>query len=391
MSTESFTGRAGGVSPPWSGSGEALNPDTASVRSSLGGSSVWLFSAPVDLAVFLGSALFSLFALWIGYWLGILNSDTPDWAWVPAVLLVDVAHVWATAFRVYLDPSEFQRRPLLYTLVPVAGLIIGVALYSQGALVFWRVLAYLAVFHFVRQQYGWVALYRARAGERDRLGRWIDMAAIYLATIYPLIYWHANLPRRFSWFRENDWQVPAGSFLAEYLPIVEQVVRPLYWTALTLYAAHSLYRTVILRRPTPGKDIVVGTTALCWYIGIVWFNSDYAFTVTNVIIHGVPYMALVYWYWRQRLERVPGPRWWQVRSLVPFLATLWLIAYVEEIFWDRGVWHDRSSLFGASWDAGQWLTIVVPLLALPQLTHYILDGFIWRRRTNPEMGALVGR
>ena len=36
------------------------------------------------------------------------------------------------------------------------------------------------------------------------------------------------------------------------------------------------------------------TTALCWGLGIVVFNSDYAFTVTNVIIHGVPYMALVY-------------------------------------------------------------------------------------------------
>ena len=39
------------------------------------------------------------------------------------------------------------------------------ALYSRGELVFWRALAYLAVFHFVRQQYGWMALYRARMGE----------------------------------------------------------------------------------------------------------------------------------------------------------------------------------------------------------------------------------
>ena len=47
-----------------------------------------------------------------------------------------------------------------------------------------------------------------------------------------------------------------------------------------------------------GKDIVVATTAICWYIGIVVFNSDYAFTVTNVIIHGVPYFALIYFYAR---------------------------------------------------------------------------------------------
>ena len=51
-----------------------------------------------------------------------------------------------------------------------------------------------------------------------------------------------------------------------------------------------------------GKDIVVATTAICWYVGIVVFNSDYAFTVTNVIIHGVPYFALIYVYARFRRE-----------------------------------------------------------------------------------------
>ena len=35
----------------------------------------------------------------------------------------------------------------------VAGLVVGIALYDAGADVFWRCLAYLAVFHFVRQQY----------------------------------------------------------------------------------------------------------------------------------------------------------------------------------------------------------------------------------------------
>ena len=38
------------------------------------------------------------------------------------------------------------------------------------------------------------------------------------------------------------------------------------------------------------------TTALCWHVGIITFNSDYAFTVTNVVIHGIPYLVLVYWY-----------------------------------------------------------------------------------------------
>jgi hypothetical protein len=339
----------------------------------------WLFSAPVDLGVFLGSALVAMLALAYGAHSGLLYGSTPDWAWVPAVLLIDVAHVWATGFRVYLDTDEWHRRPWLYSLVPVGGLIIGIALYSEGEVVFWRSLAYLAVFHFVRQQYGWVALYRARVGEHGRLGRWIDTTAIYLATIYPLIYWHCHLPRRFWWFLKGDFTA---------LPtILEQIVEPIYWTALGAYAARSLYRAVVLRRFNPGKDIVLVTTAVCWYVGIVVLNSDYAFTVTNVIIHGVPYLALVYWY-RHTHRLASHSSRSLIRDLVLFLTILWLIAYVEELVWDRGVWHERGWLFGTAWDIGTFKVVLVPLLAVPQLTHYILDGFIWRRRNNPSFSLV---
>jgi len=344
--------------------------------------SLWLFSAPVDLGVFLGSAALALFALVIGARLGVLNARAPEWTWVPAVLLIDVAHVWSTGFRVYFDPRELKRRPWLYTLVPVLGFVIGVALYSEGELVFWRVLAYLAVFHFIRQQYGWVMLYRARVGERDQAGRWLDTAAIYLATIYPLIYWHAHLPRRFWWFLENDF-TGAGSLLS-----LELVVQPIYWAVLTAYVLRSAYHWLRWKQVNPGKDIVVLSTALCWYLGIVAFNSDYAFTVTNVIIHGVPYMALVYWYARAQRPRAPRSYRFLTSGLVPFLATLWVIAYLEELFWDRGVWHDRAWLFGSSWDIGMLKLLLVPLLAVPQLTHYVLDGFIWRRKSNPNFSLI---
>jgi hypothetical protein len=340
----------------------------------------WLFSPGVDLAVFLGSAVLSLAALAAGAAFGLLDGSRRDFAWVPAVLLIDVAHVWATGFRTYLDPAELRRRPWLYTLVPVVGLVLGVALYSEGELLFWRALAYLAVFHFIRQQYGWVALYRARLGERDRLGRWLDTAAIYLATLYPLLYWHCHLPRRFNWFIDHDFTP---------LPeVIEQMAAPVYWAVLGIYAIRSLYQWLVRGRPNPGKDIVVATTATCWHVGIITFNSDYAFTVTNVVIHGVPYLALVYWYRYVRGPRSGRQAGEHPRRLATFLATVWLLAYVEEMLWDRGVWHERGWLFGGPWELGGLQTVLVPLLALPQVTHYVLDGFIWRHRSNPDFSLI---
>jgi len=337
--------------------------------------SAWLFSRDVDLIVFLGSAAVALLLIPVGMRAGVLYGDTPDWTWVPAVLLIDVAHVYATAFRVYLDREELARRKKLYFLVPVLGLGFGIILYSRGEIVFWRALAYLAVFHFIRQQYGWVALYRARAGEHGRLGKLIDAGAVYLATIYPLLYWHTHLPRRFWWFLPHDF---ASTPIA-----LDRILFPIYLLALGTYAAKSLYLGLIERRTNPGKDIVVLTTAVCWYVGIVGLNSDYAFTVTNVITHGVPYLALVYFYARSRRDKIGGIYRMLAQSPLIFLIVLWLAAYMEELLWDRGVWHDRAWLFGAAWDTGWFKLILVPLLALPQLVHYVLDGFVWRRKNNP--------
>lgn len=342
----------------------------------------WLFSAKSDLLTFGGSAAVALLLVAVGWQFDWLEQDTPDWLWIASVLLIDVAHVYATGYRVYFDRAELRRRAWLYGLVPLLAFGIGAALYSEGASLFWRTLAYVAVFHFVRQQYGWVALYRAKAGEHDGLGRAIDSAAIYLATIYPLVFWHSH-SRRFSWFVAADFvELPA---------LAEKMLAPIYWASLALYAGRSAYRAICQRRFNPGKDLVVATTALCWYVGIVGLNSDYSFTVTNVITHGVPYMVLVAWFQAGSgtdFAKVPGIcrtrwPWWR------FLGVLWLLAYAEELLWDCGLWHERSWLFGHAWNIGDWNHVLVPLLAVPQITHYVLDGFIWRRRSNQDVGEFI--
>lgn len=339
----------------------------------------WLFSRGVDLAAFGGSAVVSLALLAVGAQLGILDGDTPDWGWVAMILLVDVAHVYSTAFRVYFDLDEFRRRPALYVGVPLAGLVISWALYSEGELLFWRVLAYLAVFHFVRQQYGWMALYRSRGGDGGGWSRWVDTAAIYLATVFPLVYWHAHLDSKaFEWFRDGDFVEVPG--------VLAELLEPVYWLTMAAYVLRSVlaYRA---GRGSPGKDLLVVTTAVCWYVGIVTFDSDFAFTVTNVIIHGVPYVVLVFWTMQRRSVAGTGLRASAARRWVVLLATIWLLAYVEELVWHHSLGLSRGWLFGDSQEIGTQLAgyrdFLVPLLAVPQLTHYVLDGFIWRRRANP--------
>lgn len=341
----------------------------------------WLFSPGWDLFAFGGSALISIGLLIVGVGLGLLDRDIPEWTWITTILLIDVAHVYSTAFRTYFNPRELSRRPLLYAGVPLASWILGTAIYSESPNLFWRCLAYLAVFHFVRQQYGWVALYRRVGNEPAGKGKAIDTVAIYAATLYPLLYWHLSLPRNFNWFVAGDFVMLS----LPGLPFVQLMLAILYWSSMGCYAFRAIsdWRT---GTRNPGKHLVVATTALCWYVGIISLNSDYAFTVTNVLIHGIPYIVLVYWIGKTDAtsQARPGAATrltWGLR----LLATVWLLAFIEELLWDRTAWQDRDWLFGDQFNLSAAQAILVPLLAVPQLTHYILDGFIWKRSETADL------
>jgi hypothetical protein len=352
------------------------------------GSGAWIFSRPIDLAVFALPAVISL-ALVLLRAPAAPSADSPEWVWVAGVLLVDVAHVWSTAFITYLNPAELRRHPERYWLVPGLGWVLGVVLYSLGGpALFWRALAYLAVFHFVRQQYGWMALYRARAGDRSRRGAWIDGATIYAATLYPLVWWHAHLPRRFDWFAPGDFMTGPPRRIAD-------VAAVLYVACLCAYLLRALRQAV--RGPVPwGKHLLVVGTAATWYVGIVVCDDDAAFTLTNVLSHGIPYAVLVFSYARFTAPREPGVAARVLAggaggAFVRFLACLWLVAYLEELLWDRGFWHERAYLFGSGLQLRSVEVWLVPLLALPQLTHYVLDGVFWRRAGNPSLREWFGR
>jgi hypothetical protein len=346
----------------------------------------WLWGARADLALFGGSALLALGLVALGNVTGLSAQAFPEWAFLAFVIGVDVAHVHSTWFRTYFDRQELGRHPLRYTLVPLVGYAAGVLLYSASSAHFWRALAYLAIVHFVRQQAGWVALYRARSGRAEKLDVWVDGAAIYASTLYPMLHWHAHANRRsFGWLVDGD------VVFLDALRAVMPFAQGLWVTALLGFAARQLQLRLKARRIDAGKCVVVLSTAACWYVGIVHTQSDFDFTVTNVLIHGVPYVALLWAYARERRGEAPrsaGSRIAQ-SGVFAFLGVLLALAFAEEAFWDGLVWREHAELFGenglfavaASAPAltSEALRFLVPLLALPQLTHYVLDGFLWRR------------
>lgn len=340
----------------------------------------WIHSPSVDsffilLPPFFCLLLITIFPSWFQSEQGL-----PDFAWIVLILLIDVAHVYSTLFRTYFDPIAFKRQKGILVTIPFVGFIIGALTYSISPLYFWRILAYVAVFHFIRQQYGFMRVY-SRKEKKNKSGQRIDSLMIYAATIYPILVWHLRGPQAFNWFIEND-------FLYVSIPYLKPVLTIVYITLSLLFYIKEWYvwrKEAIINLP---KLLIVAGTQLSWYFGIVYFNGDLTFTLLNVVSHGIPYMALVWVYGKKHYNKPDsGSSFLRLvfskYGWVIFLLCLFIFAFAEEGLWDWGVWQEHGNLFG--WRkmsqpilSDRALSIIVPLLALPQITHYILDGFIWK-------------
>lgn len=356
----------------------------------------WLVSRGFDLTWFVLPGLVSVVVVVALRAFGITGSAIEPAGFLLVVVAVDVAHVYATLLRTYLDPQERQRRKRLYVTLPLVVWLAGLCLHRSSPQLFWTLLAYVAVHHFVRQQEGFMKLYRHRAGESDRGDLVWDRVCVLALTLYPLLWWHANLPRNFSWFLPGD-------FLDGLPSIAVTLARPLFYGFLVAYAVRLVVRWRRGVALNPGKLGVLFATGVCWYGGILVWNDDLAFTLTNVVIHGVPYIGLVAVVGHRRRGRGGlGDRHLAARlfswSLAGSVAVLWvglaLVAFLEEGLWDHLVWHEHGGLFGTFWHpdiSPLALSLCVSLLTVPQATHYILDGIIWRLDgSNPGLGEDLG-
>lgn len=343
----------------------------------------WLKSAPFDLAFILLPSILSVLVVFL--YSDALDHTTsiPLWAWVVFVLGVDVSHVYSTLFRTYFNSNEFKENKVILTLIPILTWLVGVILYSIHSILFWRGLTYIAVFHFIRQQYGFLRLY-TREERVSKFDQYLSNLTVYLAALYPLLYWHCHLPRNFHWFVDGD-------FMGGLPPVLSQVVEFLYFAVLLLYTSNEVFSLKRKKINLP-KNLIVFGTAISWYFGIVYFNGDMIFTITNVISHGIPYVALVWVYGSRQRERKNAPlilgrfsyRLFFSRYSAPlFLGVLLLFGYLEESFWSGFIWREHLEIFGfikslppvMDHDTLSWL---IPLFTLPQATHYVLDGFIWK-------------
>ncbi len=342
----------------------------------------WIGKPATDILFILMPPFLSLFIILLFPSAFQEKNDITLASWVILILLIDVGHVYSTLYRTYFDKAVLQKqRSILFT-IPFFSFVAGVVIYSISSIWFWRILAYVAVFHFIRQQYGFMRLY-SRKEAKGNFGSLLDKIVIYTAGLYPILFWHLKGPRNFNWFIENDFYYVSSQTILNILTV-------LYFIIVAVYVLFETVSSIRKRSINIPKTGIITGTLISWYFGIVYFNGDMAFTLLNVVSHGIPYMALIWIYGKKNYSKpLSGNKFLQVifsrYGIVLFLLIIFAFAFIEESLWDISVWKEHKTIFAGNHFKNfntdeKVLSFLVPLLALPQVTHYILDGFIWKIR-----------
>jgi hypothetical protein len=368
--------------------GESALPASAPSRPAPVPPSRWIIGPREDLVWFQGSVLAGLALL--GLFLLVPPLTDASYAVAsPAVLLVflwgalfDGTHVWGTYARTWFaPPGDAASREGLPGAWALGLLLAGPALavvdhlacpqgpspLGTGGWLFRHFLlaAYLwAYWHLVRQHYGFLTLYRRKAGETSRAGLRLDGAILWVGSLYPYV--------RFSL---------SPAYAAGGLPVVVPAEwAPALITALDAGVAGLGLLLVALMvsgkvepfRPGPKHlllAIVVGFHLL------VFATLDHLLTITAAltIFHNLQYHRIV-WQYERGKGRAPSG------GLVPYLALGGLLGLV---------WYGPRILGVAATDSSLLRNALLGLGWGVAFHHYLVDGRIWRVRRSASLGTTL--
>jgi hypothetical protein len=364
---------------------------------------MWLFSKKLDLLA-LYAPVWLTWALCFILPKEIINQPLPIWIWIIFVLGIDVSHVWSTLFRTYFDQEEFHQHKSLLINAPIVAFLLLLFLSLYAKEIFWVLLAYFALYHFIKQQIGFLKMYIKKSRYQHNKV-FSDIGICYFSMLYPVLFWHMSNDINFNWFVPGDFtwlaeQINSLGFQHIFHAYIKLYTPTIYFVILALWLLDELYDTQKNRRQLAiGKILWISSTAINWYLGIVYFNSDVAFTITNVVAHGIPYITLIIIYTKEKKETTLKSKLSSYSSFVHIfliIASAIAFAFAEEYTWDMLIYREHESVFTTFFDypfapiqTQIWQATIISLLSLPQVVHYIIDGYIWKGGKNPYLKAIL--
>lgn len=312
------------------------------------------------------------------------------------VLFIDWAHIFAQYHRIAYNPVEDKKLKWIYPVsyllfLPVMAVIIGFAsvTYVDTALV------YFVVFHFIKQQFGFIKIYSKTDGPKTKTESKLEDALVYLTMFTPVFYWHTK-----AFDYEYKWvSMFIKSPIFDYLFWIAAMA---YIITLGFYIKNEIARTRRNQMFNIPKNLALFTAAMSW--GIVSFLSKstllVVFTVT--LTHDLSYTFFV-WFIGRRDEKILKKKvswfsWWSVPGFFVYVTVLILFSHIImvvhlEMTQDHNwAYYIYGGLFNSITKAeGFWLNFGWALFFATQAHHYFIDRFLWKKEKDLDYLVKTGR
>jgi hypothetical protein len=327
------------------------------------------FIGPVLDVLLIGGGLSILIVL--GSWMA-SGRESADalLAHLPAILLLsNSAHFAASTVRLYTKEDCYRAFPFLTLLFPLVSLAVaslGILFPEQLGRHLSALFLAWSPYHYSAQAYGLAVMYCYRSGVKlseaqKRLLRWSCQATFVKSAIGSP---EAGIG---LW-----WLVPWGAVSSQPLAIaaIDGAVLALGLLAFGAPIALYFWARRSAGAPVPLISLLIVFTNGLWFFafkhlsGLVWAT----------VFHGIQYLAIVtVFHVKDRLRR-PANRRGALYHVLWFYGASLALAYL--LF---RCWPSAYMLLGFGYVESSFIVV-----AVINLHHFIVDGYIWRLRKDPN-------
>ncbi|RNC84703.1 MAG: hypothetical protein ED557_06915 [Balneola sp.] len=379
----------------------ALNPNQSVFQAN------WIINKRTDLIWFIGGALGGYLLMFMYSGLG-WDMITIWFFWVA---FIDTPHFFGTYSRTYLDKQEFKQRKklllgsLTWFIVGPVILLFCFLMYSSGSESYsvpWLLLTSFfglwAYWHVVRQHYGFLALYKKKHQETQKLDYYIDSSLLYGGLMLPFFVFVVRYPE-------------ASGLVAPIVSIVESAIgisgeQFISWLTLGIISVLAL--TYIARQFYLARNgFQVNLPKALFLLAVVPLHlficfSDavveagiFAFGAFVTIFHDLQYHAIVWFHHKNRYKNAVdkskfGVSAWLSKSLPRYALFAILVGVIFRILGCTFEVHPgcipiavtSNVMLFADFGTDKLLQGIFMGLAFH---HYFLDQFIWRTSKDKEL------
>lgn len=326
----------------------------------------YFFSRKIDILAFTTFIpVYLLYCFFFETSLFQLPTQPPFWFFILGWTLVDGSHVYSTILVSYSDKDMYQQLKKVFIVVPLALIISAFTfMYSGRPELFFYFLAYLAMVHFIRQEYGWMKIATRFDSAAPPWLMLLDKATAYLMTILPML-WFMRKTQSGFWYRKGD--------LIAIPDSIAEMAMTLYWPIVTIFLIANIQHSLKTKTINLSKYLVFINTFFGWYMAKVHVQNAYLAVWLMIFHHGIPYYFIVF-----KTERVSKKFEW-MNSLGKFkYPALYLSCAIVFFLFLMG--HSGNSYVVQLAKNPLFQAIIYAIAVTPQMTHFILDGFIWKKK-----------